>query len=160
MAVNTASGWVIAIGPAAVDSVDTIAEFEALTPYVDIGEVETLGEFGDESADVTFAALNDARVRHLKGARDAGNLALTVGRDPLDLGQVALKAAEKTNFNYAFRVTALDAPSGDYTNSVAYFRGMVRSARDNVGENDNVVRTTFNIGISSEIYEELSEEIP
>src|SRR5690349_44957 len=114
MAITTASGSKVYIGPTRTSATDTLAEFKALTPWVLIGEVESLGEFGDQANDISFSAVGDARVRHLKGARDAGTLALTCGRDPLDAGQVALRAAQKTKYEYAFKIVAADAPGEDY----------------------------------------------
>lgn len=159
MAITTAAGSKIYIGPVRSDTVDTIAEYAALT-WVEVGEVETLGEFGDESSAVNFLSVGDARTRKLKGARDAGTLALTVGRDPLDLGQVALRAAEKTKFEYAFKVVAADAPDEDFTDTSYFFGALVMSARDNYGNADNVVRTTFNLGINTEILEDTADETP
>lgn len=154
MAITTATGAKYFIGgTTAIDyttDAGAIAAFEALT-WVEIKEVEDGGEFGDESADVTFQSLGDGRVRHLKGARDAGTIALVVGDDPLDPGQLAVRSAEKTKFQYNFKVEYEDAPSALYENSVDYFRGLVMSARKNVGTGDNVLRRTFNIGISTEI---------
>lgn len=160
MAITTAAGAKIYIGPVRTDATDTLAEYTALTPWVEIGEVETLGEFGDESSAVTFLSVGDARTRKLKGARDAGTLALTVGRDPLDPGQVALRAAEKSKFEYAFKIVAADAPDEDYTDTAYYFGALVMSARDNYGGADNVVRTTFNLGINTEIFEDTADETP
>lgn len=156
MAVTTASGSKIYIGPttAAAD----LAAYKALTPWVEIGEVQNLGEFGDQANDVTFASLSDGRVRHLKGARDAGVLALVCGRDPLDTGQQAAKAAERTKFAYAFKIVAADAPDEDHTDSEFYFHALVQSARDNFGENDAVVVTTFNLGIVTAIFEAPAED--
>lgn len=159
MAITTASEskvFICATPPAS--TVDTAAEYAALT-WIEVGEVEDMGEFGDESSDVTFASVGDGRTRHLKGVRDAGTLALVCGRDPLDAGQIALKAAEKTKYSYAIKVQAADAPSEDYTDSVYYFNAKVMSARDNYGTVDNVVRTTFNLGIDSAIIEVPSDEI-
>lgn len=154
MAITTATGAKYFIGGTnAIDyttDAGAIAAFEALT-WVEIKEVEDGGEFGDESADVTFQSLGDGRVRHLKGARDAGTIALVVGDDPLDAGQLAVRAAEKTKFQYNFKVEYEDAPSALYENSVDYFRGLVMSARKNVGTGDNVLRRTFSIGISTRI---------
>lgn len=136
----------------ALPATDTAAEYAALT-WVEIGEVEDMGEFGDESSDVTFSAVSDGRVRHLKGVRDAGTLALVCGRDPLDAGHIALKAAEKTKFSYPIKVQAADAPSELYADSVYYFNAKIMSARDNYGSVDNVVRTSFSLGIDSPIIE-------
>jgi hypothetical protein len=154
MTITTATGAKYYIGgTTAIDyttDAGAIAAFEALT-WVEIKEVEDGGEFGDESADVTFQSLGDGRVRHLKGARDAGTIALVVGDDPLDPGQIAVRAAEKTKFQYNIKVEYEDAPSALYENSVDYFRGLVMSARKNVGTGDNVLRRTFSIGISTKI---------
>lgn len=154
MTITTATGARYFIG--GTTSIDytsdatALAAFEALT-WVEIGEVEDGGELGDESADVTFQSLSDSRVRHLKGARDAGTMALVVGDDPLDPGQVALRAAEQTKFLYNFKIEYEDAPDATYSNSVDYFRGLVMSFRKNVGTGDNVLRRTANIGINTHI---------
>jgi hypothetical protein len=100
---------------------------------------------------VSFQSLGDGRVRHLKGARDAGTVSLVVGDDPLDAGQIAIRAAEQTKFMYNFKVEYEDAPNADYSNSVDYFRGLVMSARKQVGQGDNVLRRTFAIGINTDI---------
>jgi len=157
MTVTTASGSKVSIGPTTAAA--NAAAYAALT-YVPIGEVQNLGEFGDQSNDVTFTSLSDGRVRHLKGARDAGVLALVCGRDPLDAGQVALRAAEKTKFAYAVKIEAADALDANDTNSVFYFHCLVQSARDNFGESDGIVTTTFNLGITTGIIEVPATVVP
>lgn len=155
--ITTASGSTIAIGPATpvtgANEAAIITAYKALA-YVPIGEVQNLGEFGDEANDVTFTSLSDARVRHLKGARDAGVLALVCGRDPLDAGQIALRAAEKTNLAYAIRIIANDAPDETGTPTEFYFHALVQSAKESYGEADDVVTTTFNLGITTAIFEQ------
>ncbi|MDQ0347860.1 iron ABC transporter substrate-binding protein [Ancylobacter vacuolatus] len=155
MTIASAAGAKIYIGTTVPASNETAF---AADIYVEIKEIEDLGELGDESEAINFASLGDARVRKLKGARDAGTLVLVVGRDPLDLGQIAAKAAEKTSFEYNFKIVANDAPDADHTSSIYYFRGLVMSARDNYGQQNNVVRTTFNIGINTAIIEVPAEE--
>ena len=158
MTVKTLSGSTFSIGPQVAGTVDTLAEFEALS-YVEVGEVEDFGELGDESSVVSFAAVGDARVRKGKGARDGGTMVLVVGKDPLDAGQLALKAAERTTFEYAIKVELSDAPTAGHTNTTTYFRGLVMSQRDRYGQNDNIVRTVFNIGVNSAPIEVPAEEI-
>lgn len=152
MAIITASGTKFYIGSQVTDAVDTAGEFASQT-WTEIKNVETFGEFGDESSAVTFSSVGDGRVQKAKGARDAGSLAVTVGLVPDDAGQLAIIAAEGTNKNYAFKMELPDAPTDQFTNTVNYFRGLVMSKRLNVGGNDNVLRRTFNIGINSQIYE-------
>lgn len=146
--ITTATGSKIFIGPAVPTTTDTEAEFSALT-WVEIGLVESLGEFGDQSNAVNFSSLNDGRVRKAKGVRDAGNLALTVARDPSDAGQNALIDAEGTNNKFAFKVTYPDRVTPTGTDSIDYFRALVMSKRNNVGSADNVIRRSFELGIDS-----------
>lgn len=153
MGIITASGTRVYIGAAVTDAqADSLAEFEAMTGWTEIGLIESVGEFGDQSNDVSFAAIGDGRMRHAKGARDAGSMTLTCAHDPLDAGQAAVEAAEGTNDNYAFKVTIPDAPTGAYTDTAIYFRGLVRSKRKNIGSNDNVVRNTYEVGVNSELF--------
>lgn len=149
----TASGTKYYVGPSGTSAqYDTLAEFEAVTVWTEIGLVENGGEFGDEASAVTGAALGDARIRKAKGARDAGTLGMVVFHDPLDAGQAAMEAAEQTNDNYVFKVVLNDGPAG-YSDSIQYFRGLVMSRRLSVGTNDNIMRVNYNIGINSEIFE-------
>lgn len=108
MTVTTSAAAKVYVGPQAGDAVDSLAEFDALN-YTLIGEVQSLGQFGDEAKIVTFEALGDSRVRKSKGARDAGSFEIVCGRDPSDVGQIALKGAQLTNKTYAFKVVGGDA---------------------------------------------------
>jgi hypothetical protein len=93
--IQTTSGAKLFIGANSVTSaVDTLAEFEAISPWIEVGLVEDLGEIGDESSSVTGAAIGDGRIRKAKGARDAGTLAVKCFHDPIDVGQLAVIAAE------------------------------------------------------------------
>jgi len=160
MAFVTASGTQVFIGASVTtQEADSLAEFAAMSNWTEIRNVESVGEYGDQSSDVTFAALGDARTQHAKGARDAGQMTITVAHDPTDVGQAAMEAAEQTNFNYAFKVILPDAPTANYQDSVQYFRGLVQSRRKNVGTNDNVIRNTYNVGINSEIFTDLSHSV-
>lgn len=147
----TASGTRVYIGNAVTSAVDTIAEFEAISVWTEVGLVESVGEYGDQANPVTFEALGDGRVRKSKGARDAGILAIVCGHDPTDTGQAALEAAEATNNNFAFKVVLPDGPAG-YSDTIQYFRGLVMGKRKNVGNNENVVRNNYSVGINSEIF--------
>lgn len=149
----TASGTQVFIGASVTSSsADTLAEFTAMTGWVEIGLIESLGEFGDAASDVSFAAIGDGRMRHAKGARDAGSMTITCAHTPEDLGQAAIEAAEATNNNYAFKVVVPDSPTGAWSDTIIYFRGLVRSKRKNIGSNDNVVRNTYEVGINSELF--------
>jgi hypothetical protein len=137
------------IGPDYIDA-DVLLEFEA-DSYIEVGEVEDLGEFGDESEEIPFTSLADSRVRKLKGPRDAGSIPIVVGDDVLDDGQAAMEAAERTPLDYNFKIILNDAQTLGGSNSAHYFYGKVMSKRRNVGQANNVIRRTFNVGINSPI---------
>lgn len=145
----TASGTKISIGPSTATTPADATAYAALTPYTEVGLVETLGEYGDESSAVNFAALGDGRMRKGKGARDAGVLQLTVAHDGTDTGQLALNAAEATNNNFVFKVVLPNRLTTGGTDEIQYFKGLVMSKRLNVGGNDNVVRNTYQIAVNS-----------
>lgn len=148
MTINTASGAKLYIGstqPAA-----DIAEFET-DSYIEVGEVEDLGEQGDESERVKFTSLSDARTRSLKGPRDAGEQTVVVGDDMTDEGQVAMEAAEAQPHDYNFIVELNDAVTIGGTNSRHYFRAKVFSKKRNIGNASNVVRRNFVLGINTAI---------
>lgn len=141
----------VAIGPVADDAVDTSAEFIALTPYVPIGFVETISEFGDASADVTANVISEGRTRHAKGTRDGGNCTVTCFWNPADAGQQDLIDAETTSFRYAIRVTPRDRLTPAGTDSIRFFRGLVRTARPGALAANDPQRIVFEIGVDSAI---------
>ncbi|WP_342650923.1 hypothetical protein [Pseudomonas sp. REB1044] len=152
---NTAAGCRFWLG--GKTGADTQALYEADT-YVEVGEIEDLGEFGDTFSSVTFTSLKDGRVRKYKGTADAGDLTLTVGFDNGDAGQKAVKTAHKdrSKGDYNIKITLND---GDPTATPAikpttfYMRGKVMNNTVAPGAADNVVRRNVTIGINSDILE-------
>lgn len=145
MPVNTAAGATLSIGTKtpATDA----ASYEADT-FVEVGEIENLGEFGDQVSAATFTALADRRVRKLKGTYDAGDLALVIGFDSDDAGQTALNDALKDSGSedYNFKVELED---GD----IFYFAGKVMSRRIATGGADDIVKANVSIAINTEVVE-------
>jgi len=153
MAINTTAGAKIYIGTTAPAA--TLTTYAADT-YTEIKEVEDLGEFGDESAEVEIQTIGDARKRRVKGPRDAGLLALVCLRDAQDAGQTALIAAEKTDLAYNLKIVADDAPTGG-TPTTFFMKVMVMSAKLSFGGADQVTKITFGLAINTEILEEVAE---
>ena len=150
--IKGASGSKLYIGGVAASRTQVLADYQ-LDSYIEVGELEDLGEFGDESENITFTALSDGRTQKLKGPRDAGTMPVTVGDDTSDEGQTALEAAEATVFDYNFYVELNDALTIGGDNSKHYFVGKVMSKRRNVGNASNVVRRSFSVAINSAILE-------
>lgn len=152
---NTAAGCRLALG--GKTGADTEAKYKADT-YVQVGEIEDLGEFGDTFSSVNFTALSDGRVRKYKGTADAGNMTLAVGFDSGDAGQQAVSSAHKdrTKGNYNVKVTLND---GDPTATPAilpttfYFGVKVMNNTVAAGSADNVVRRNITLAINTDIIE-------
>lgn len=152
---NTAAGCRFWLG--GKTGADTQTQYEADT-YVEVGEIEDLGEFGDTFSSVTFTSLKNGRVRKYKGTADAGDLTLTVGLDNGDAGQKAVKVAHKdrSKGDYNIKITLND---GDPTATPVvrattfYMRGKVMNNTVAPGAADNVVRRNITIGINSDILE-------
>lgn len=152
---NTAAGCRLSLGTKI--AADTQAEYEADT-YVEVGEIEDLGEFGDTFSNVNFTALADGRVRKYKGTADAGDLTLAVGLDNGDAGQAAVKVAHKdrSKGDYNIKITLNDG-NPDAVPVVKpttfYMRGKVMNNTVAPGSADNVVRRNITIAINSDIIE-------
>ena len=161
MSLNTTGGTGFYIGTTAAAA--NLTAFKADT-YVEVKEIEDVGEFGDDASAAEFTSLKgtqgNPRTVRIKGAQDAGILTLTCGRDPLDAGQRAMIEAQKSGWEeedeFNFKVVASDAPAGG-TPSTFFFRGQVMSAKVNFSGADDVTRITFQIAINSEILEEVAE---
>jgi len=155
--VTTAANAEFGIGTkAAIDeSSDSaaISDFENDT-YTAVGEVESIGNFGDEINSVTFTGLRDQRVRKFKGSRDAGTAEITVAFRATDSGQSSMQAAvdDETQDDFNFRVTINDGTSGG-SNTVFYFSAKAMSDSVEVSSVDNIVRKTYSVAINTAIYE-------
>lgn len=147
----SANGAKFYVSSAAVYTEPADSTAYAALSWVEVGDVESIGEFGDESQIITAATLQDSRVFKGKGPRDAGTLALTVLDRPDDTGQQQLVTAEASIANYAFKLELPNKLTSGGANELDYFIGLVTSKRHNVGNTTNIVRRTFNVAINSKI---------
>jgi hypothetical protein len=148
MAVDTSAGSKFSIGPAN-DVANDQAAYELLS-FTEVGEVESIGSFGDTYSEITFTALSNRRVRKFKGSKNAGTIELTLGFDGADTGQTAIKAALDADDDYACSVELND---GATTNTFFYFRGKIMSYVVGDANTENVSMATVSIGINSDIIE-------
>ena len=119
--------------------------------WVEVKWMENIGAFGDEAANITFDAIGEGRTQKLTGRRNAGDMAVVCGIDYSDSGQIALRAAEATPNNYAFKVQFNDEPVGGTSPSLRYFIGLVMSAREVLDTANNVMKLNATIGVNSNI---------
>lgn len=156
MAIYATAGTKFYIGPAmSPGSSDlTISDFETspAKSWTEVGFTENLGTVGDTSESITFDAIGRGRRMKLKGVRDAGTMEVVCGLDYSDAGQVALRAAEATPNDYAFKVEFNDAPAGSgATPSLRYFVGQVLSASETLDSANNVVKLNASIAVNSNV---------
>lgn len=134
MARYSVAGCKISIGPAVADkNVDfVLGDFTTGSPtFVEIGEWVTMGDVGDNAAVITSQIINYGRDKNAKGTRAAPAMENQFNRDDADAGQVAIKAAEKTNNNYMIKIEWNDKPAagGAPKNAITYFIALVSGAR-------------------------------
>jgi hypothetical protein len=155
MTINTGASTRIHIGPRLTadlpkDRTAALTLLKAIT-YVEIGEVESIGDYGDTINDVSFSSLAAGRARHLKGLADAGTSELSIGFDAGDAGQLAVVAAflDRSRFDYPIKVVYVDGQTD-------YFAAKVMSNKKTGISVEGVLKRTVSLGINSEIYDTTS----
>lgn len=118
--------------------------------WVQIKELEGAGSVGDTSEAINFTAIEDARTRTIKGPRSAGTMEIVCGIDADDPGQLALIAAERTPYDYAFKLTLNDAPPGG-TPSERYFIAKVMSQSEQYDQANSVMKLNASLGVNSNV---------
>lgn len=159
MGVATGAGSKIYIATAYGTVPVNEAAYIALT-WVEVEQTESIGEFGDSTAAVTFTGLGDARVQKLKGSSDAGTLNVVMAFNALadgspTTGQYLMQqaSANTTADNYRFKVTFNDASSGSPLgkNTTRYFSGQVGTWVEGVPGADDILRVSAEVRINSPI---------
>lgn len=151
MSINVTAKSKVSIG-AAFNGTPMLTDYTSQT-WVEIGEISNLGTWGAKGKEVTAVVLEDGYTRRLKGSIDSGNVALVVLRDPTDVGQNAALAASAVWDTYLFKVELSDAIVEDGNNSIFYFCASVMSAENKFGTADEIIETTFTLGITGAIIE-------
>lgn len=123
------------------------AAFAALT-WVAIGNVGNLGDYGASPNIVNYNTLDTDVVQKSKGVTDAGDLSIEVARIFDDAGQIIMRAAGLTKFNYAIKIEYDDAPTSAYTNTIVYNCGVVTGPQTLGGGTDVLIRESYTVGFN------------
>lgn len=120
--------------------------------WVQIKGVGSHGETGSSTNILTYDTWDTKVVQKAKGMTDAGSPEIELARIPTDPGQIALRAAAKTNLNYAFKVERNDKPSAaaGATPTIIYNRGLVTGPRRPNGRNEDFDLEVFSLGLNQE----------
>ena len=122
------------------------AGFEALT-WVEVASVGSVGEMGASTNLVNYDTWGTLVTQKAKGVTDAGSPEIEVARIPLDAGQIILRNAARTNFNYAIKVTRNDPTNPTGTPTVLYNRGLVTGPKRPMGKNEDFDLEVFTIAL-------------
>lgn len=145
----TTAGMKIEIGGThPLQSADFVASDFDAESWTEITGHENLGQLGDTAEEVTQELIEERRTKRLKGTRSAPPTELVMAANYDDAGQQALIAAEKTNDNYAFKLTFDDAPDGG-TPSERIFIATVASVSEEFGTANNVIKLNATLWVNS-----------
>lgn len=130
------AGAKIYIGPAKEVPDEDIDEADFTgTAWTEIKGWQTMGAVGDAATLITESIISRGRDIKMKGTRNAGSMQNNFVIMPADAGQVALIAAEATDYNYPFKIVFDDAPATGPapTGTTLYFIGLVTTAQEQGG---------------------------
>lgn len=125
--------------------------------WKEIKELEALGSLGDTSQSVTASIIGRGRDYLGKGTRSAGTMEVVAIIDNDDAGQLAAIAAERTPYDYAFRLTLPDAPPGG-TGSQRLFIAKVMSASEAFDQANALMKLNISLGVNSNVVRIDAEE--
>lgn len=134
--------FVSAASPATYDT----AGFAALS-YTEVGEVESLGEFGGSAQITPFTPLATGIVKKRKGSINYGTASASIGRLASDAGQAILKDGFDGANKYvvhSFKVVNSDG-------AIAYFTGMISSFVTVTNDANNVTKVNCNIELDNKV---------
>ena len=138
---------------AIADTIDSEAEFTAVSDWTEISLIESFGEFGRVFDPVNFQAVADGRMYKFKGGYNDGNMQVVMGQDLSDTGQAVVKTASEasTQDNYGFRIELNNADTSVGGPTTYFFRGLMMSFATAIGSVNNVAKSTANVEINSSI---------
>jgi hypothetical protein len=129
-----------------------VGDYSAVT-WVEIKGLDTIGSLGDTSQAIVQSIIGEARDKTIKGTRNAGTMELVAAIDYADAGQLAAIAAEKTPYDYAFKVEFNDKPAAGASpkNSTRQFVGKVMSASEAYDSANTVMKLNISVAINSNV---------
>lgn len=140
MTVKSSAGSTLAICASQPSTYDA-SGYNALT-WTSVGEVTNIGEFGRMYELLKHNAIAVRSTVKKKGTYDEGQLALQLGLDTDDAGQILMKAAAASDNDYSIRVVT---QNGDKY----YMQAQVMSFKPNVGGPNQITGASAALEITS-----------
>lgn len=132
-------------------SVYTATGWAAVSGWVAMGELNSIGEFGAQTNIVEYKRL-DGTICKAKGSTNYGDAQIGVAFVADDTGQAALITAAAANSSRSFKVTLNDDTATKTTPTVMYFAGLVSGYRiAGVNDADAIVMANSTIAVNSAV---------
>lgn len=123
--------------------------------YTEVGEVQSIGEFGGTATITNFIPLKSGIVKKRKGSIDYGTAAMVIGELAGDEGQAMLK----DGFDGPERNTVHSFKLVDQDGEVAYFTGVIASFTKNVGDANTVTTVSCNIELDNRVLTDIYDQV-
>lgn len=140
MTVATSAGTILSVS-AGIPATFNKAGYEALT-FTAVGEITDLGEFGLENTLVTHNPIGTRVTQKFKGSQNMGSMALTLGLDNADAGQIIMNAANVSDADYSFKVEIQDG-------TVYYFQAKVMMFKIGINNVDSITIATSTLELTT-----------
>jgi hypothetical protein len=121
--------------------------YEALD-WTEVKDVGNIGQTGMDTNVVSYNTLATEVSQKQKGISNAGDPEIEVARNPTDPGQIAMRAAAATKYNYALKIEDADAPDDLTSNTIYYNRGIISGPFRPNGRNEDFILETFRCGLN------------
>lgn len=118
----------------------------AAAATLEVGMVESIGEFGPESSVGSYTPLGTGIACKYLGTTDNGEIALTIAKTTTDSGLAKLIEKQGDQLGVAVKITLSD-------DTTYVFHGLVKSAKVSVGSGEDVVKITTSLVINGSVYE-------
>jgi len=122
----------------------TETAYELLT-WTEIGQVESLGNFGGSAQMTEFTPLKSGVVQKLKGSKNYGQVSCVMAEDIADAGQILLKAG----FDGAAEYTVHSFKVVNSDGAIKFFTGLIGSFEYQTGGSNDVRKVSCNVEVNS-----------
>lgn len=147
MAESTGAKTKVYLGDTALTVTPVAAlDFTGAT-YTELKSLMTIGQYGDNVADVSYNLLRNGRTSHIAGVKDGGTVDLVLAYNATDAGQSLISGTiygSASNL-WPIKIEFLDG-------EVNYMTYAMLSNKVDVGDGSSVKTLTATIGISSEVF--------
>lgn len=147
---NTNMGTKFFISPTIAPSDLALSAFEDLEDWVEVGSIGNIGETGSQVNILNYDTMDTTVSQKAKGIINAGDPTVECAYVPADLGQIAMRTAAKTNFNYAFKIVHNDKVTPAGTGTTHYNRGLVAGPSTPNGAVEDFILNVFTLALNQE----------